>query len=345
MDYNYTLKYRTFDQLLEDVTIDLNTFALENMIEPQQLIKLAKKLNYDLGLRINQTKEVILDVCHYKVKLPDDFYTFNFAMICGDFKEVIGYDGMAGGTNMQEVRYQEVPGHVDTCAPETVNCRTCNSNPCNHTAACDLNHPIVDPIPTEYDPLNPYGNTCVAPRVFMNCKGEKWELIQVVNASTTRQYTALTPLRMKTSQEIQCDCPNLYFNTHNEGWIKHGFLNTTFESGKVYLNYQGDLTDDNGNLMVPDHDLLNEYYEYALKSRILENLFLNGEDVSQRLQLIESRLKPARNNALSLVNTPNFKEMEQMWWTNRKAMYGKYYNMFMSHSPNGPYRNINNRVL
>ena len=54
MDFNYTLKYRTFNQLLEDVTVDLNTFALENMIEPQQLIKLAKKLNYDLGLRINQ---------------------------------------------------------------------------------------------------------------------------------------------------------------------------------------------------------------------------------------------------------------------------------------------------
>ena len=59
MDYNYTLKYRTFDQLLEDVTVDLYTFALENMIEPQQLIKLVRKINYDLGLRINQTKEVI----------------------------------------------------------------------------------------------------------------------------------------------------------------------------------------------------------------------------------------------------------------------------------------------
>ena len=45
MDFNYTLKYRTFDQLLEDVTIDLNTFALENMIEPQQLIKLVKNVS------------------------------------------------------------------------------------------------------------------------------------------------------------------------------------------------------------------------------------------------------------------------------------------------------------
>ena len=80
MDFNYTLKYRTFNSVLEDVSIDFNTLALENMIEPQQLIKLAKKLNYDLGLRINQTKEVVLEVCHGRVKLPDDFYVFNFAL-------------------------------------------------------------------------------------------------------------------------------------------------------------------------------------------------------------------------------------------------------------------------
>ena len=79
MDQNYTLKYRTFDQLVEDVSVDMTGLALENKIEPQQLIKMARKVNYDLGLRINQTKEIILDVCHGKVKLPDDFDTFNLA--------------------------------------------------------------------------------------------------------------------------------------------------------------------------------------------------------------------------------------------------------------------------
>ena len=43
-------------------------------------------------------------------------------MICGDFKEIVGYDGYAGGTNIQEVPYREAPSTVDTCAPETVNC-------------------------------------------------------------------------------------------------------------------------------------------------------------------------------------------------------------------------------
>ena len=347
MDFNYTLRYRTFDQLLEDVTVDMHTFALENMIEPQTLIKLVKKLNYDLGLRINQTREVILEVCHGKVKLPDDFYVFNYALLCAEFDLATSYGGPAGGTNIQEVPYKEFPSTVDQCAPPSVNCRTCNSNPCNNTAACDLNYPIVDPIPTEYDPNNPYGNTCVPPRVFMNCKGEKWELIQILNTGATRKYSRLIPLRMKASQEIECDCPNLYYDTANQAWIKDGFLFTTFDTGKVYLNYQGQLEDDQGNLLVPDHDLLNEYYEYALKSRIMENLYLNGEDVAQRMQLLEQRLKAARNNALSMVNTPNFKEMEQLWWANRKAQYGKYYYMFESHSPNNPYYrgNMGNRVI
>ena len=331
MDFNYTLKYRTFDQLLEDVTIDLHTFALENMIEPQQLIKVVRKINYQLGLRINQTKEVILDVTHHKVKLPDDFYTFNFGLICGDFREVIGYDGFASGTNIQEVPYREFPSQVYTCG-------TPINEPCcsNGTEGICVTH----------DPNNPYGDTSVKPRVFLNSKGEAYELIQVVNASTTRRSGFLKPLRMKASQNIECDCPNLYFNTSDEGWIKNGFLNTTFETGKVYLNYQGELVDDDGNLMVPDHEILNEYYEYALKQRIFENLFINGEDVSQRMQVVEARLREARNNSLSLVNTPNFREMEQLWLANRKAMYGKYYYMFMSNSPNNS-RNVfsNNRIM
>lgn len=341
MDFNYTLKYRTFDQLLHDVLVDFNTFSLENMIEPQQLIKLVKKVNYDLGLRINQTREVVLDVCHGKVKLPDDFYTFNFAMICGEFTTHTGYGDGFQGTNIQEVPYVETPSTVDICGPTTVNCSVCNSNPCNHTAACPGNTcpatcaPNV--IPTEYDPLAPYGDVCTRPRVFMNCKGEKYELIQVISTGNVMVTRTLIPLRMKTSENIECDCPNLYFNTANQGWLKGGYLFTTFETGKVYLNYQGQMEDENGDLLVPDHDLLNEYYEYALKSRILENLYMNGEDVAQRMQMIEQRLRAARNNALSLVNTPNFKEMEQIWWTNRKAMYSKYYDMFKSYSPNNAY--------
>jgi hypothetical protein len=76
--------------------------------------------------------------------------------------------------------------------------------------------------------------------------------------------------------------------------------------------------------------MINEYYEYALKQRLLENLYMNGEDVTQKMQLIEQRLRAARNNALTIVNTPDFGEMYKLWQANRKAQYSRYYNMFKS---------------
>jgi hypothetical protein len=74
---------------------------------------------------------------------------------------------------------------------------------------------------------------------------------------------------------------------------------------------------------------------------------MNGEDVAQRMTLIDQRLRVARNAALSLVNTPNFKEMQDLWWTNRRAQYSKYYDMFKSYSPNSAYNRYygNNRVI
>ena len=70
---NTNLKYRTFDELLDEVKVDFHVYNIEGMIEPGQLIKVAQRINYDLGLRIHTEKQKILDIVDGKVKLPDDF--------------------------------------------------------------------------------------------------------------------------------------------------------------------------------------------------------------------------------------------------------------------------------
>ena len=118
--------------------------------------------------------------------------------------------------------------------------------------------------------------------------------------------------------------------------LKDGFLLTTFKTGKVYISYQGAMENAAGELLVLDQPYCNEYYEYAIKQRILENMVFNGENVSNQLQLVETRLRASRNNALSFVNTPNFAEMKKMWEVNRRAQYHNYYNMFLSYAPINP---------
>lgn len=285
-------KYRNFNQLLEDVSIDFATYALEGMIEPQQLIKVATRVNYDLGLRIHRTKEVVVDIEHGKAKLPYDFAYLNYAFRCGDYDVV---STVPSGTCVET--FNDVP----------------------YVPAPDESGPCDDP-------------ECKDVCVIKTCNGaNEYQLIQRINASEYRTYTVFMPLRIKHVNEYVCDCPNISEQALDIAEIKDGFILTTFTTGKVYLSYQGAMEDNEGNLLVLDHPYCNEYYEYALKQRILENMIFAGENVSNQLGLIEGRLRAARNNALSFINTPDFRELQEVWSMNRKAQYHNYYNMFKSY--------------
>lgn len=324
MGFNYTLKYRTFDQLLDDVQVDFQNLSLQNMIEPQQLIKVVKRVSNDLGLRIFMTKEALLEVNKGRVKLPDNFHVLNYAMVCD---EMTIQEPLIQGTNIQEVQmippYKQTSSVIDICAAPTVNCQSCGI-PTN-TCGCQVN-------PSNCAVLPPGQDYCTKPKLQMNCKGDTYELVQIVK-SQERTYKRIWPLQLLTNdQTIDCGCPNLYIKTREQAWIRDNYFYTNFDDAKIYISYQGTLEDDEGNLLVVDHDQINEYYEYAVKERILENLFMNDENVSAKLQLVQQKLRIARNYAKSYVNTPNFAEMKQLWQANRKAQYGKYYDQFKSYS-------------
>lgn len=289
------LQYRTFDQLLDEVSADFTTYSIEGMIEPGQLIKVAQRVNYDLGLRIHGTKEKVLDIEKKKTKLPDDFYVLNYAYLCGRY--TVTTPVMAGR-------------ETENVILDPANCATVTLSP----ACTKCGNP---------DPK------CICERTYtVECKTGEKVYVQVVEKRKyeTRTYDSFQPIRIATSTG-KIDATN---DSDNVGYIKNGFVYTNVDEGRLFISYQGALEDDGGNLLVLDHPVINEYYEYAMKQRILENLFINGEDVGQKMQLIEQRLRGARNNALSIVNTPDFAEMYKLWQTNRKAMYSKYYDMFKS---------------
>lgn len=300
MDYNYTLKYRTFESLLEDVRNDLRSLSTDGVIEPSQLIKVAMKVNYDLGLRIYKTKELVLEVEKNKVRLPEDFYVMNYAMLCGS---CVTEDVLPQGTNIQEV--------------------TPNYRPWVESTLCD-------------------GTTLPPEQTCLTKCGNNYQLIQVIGTQK-RTYNLMVPISFRNSHMIDENCPNLTYKGVDEAWINDGFIWTNFETGHLYINYQAAMQDDNGNLLVVDHPMINEYYEYSIKKRILENLLMDGQNVVTQLQLVAGELRGARNNALSIVNTPNFSEMQKVWAMNRKAMYSKYYDMFKSYNYPSSYK-VNNAV-
>jgi hypothetical protein len=287
------LKYRTFDDLLAEVAIDFHVYNNEGMIEPAQLIKVAQKINYDLGLRIHKTKERILDIEHGKAKLPDDFYVMSYATLCGAYtvKQRV----------MQGRQVEEVIVNPDEMGD------TCTS--------CHLPE-----------------QSCPCEKTYMDTCGNTVKLIEK-RKYETREYKIFTPIKFKPGKYLAQNCVNVSQGAVYEAEIKNGFVYTNLQTGTLYISYEGAMEDDEGNLLVLDHPMINEYYEYALKKRILENLAMNGEDVIQRMNIITPELRAARNYALTIVNTPDYAELQNIWEMNRKAQYRKYYQMFTSIPP------------
>jgi hypothetical protein len=285
---NTEIKYRTFDELLGEVATDFAIYNNEGLIEPAQLIKIAQKVNYDLGLRIHGTKEVLLEVEHRKVKLPDDFYVLNYAFLTSTYR--VNYRANAGRETENIIVGFDGDGNCPRCYKPEIDC-------------------------------------CCQATYSQECQNGEKIFVQVVEKrkTETRIYETFDRVRIATDTGRR-DALNDTRGT--TGYIKNGFIYTNIDNGKLFISYQGALEDNEGNLLVMDHPMVNEYYEYAIKQRLLENLFINGEDVAQKLQLIEPRLKMARNNALSMVNMPDFAEMKRVWELNRKGMYHKYYDMF-----------------
>ena len=289
------LNYRTFSDLLNEVGLDLPVMSSEGMIEPAQLIKIAQKINYDLGLRIHSEKNAIVEICNGKAKLPDDFYVLNNALICN--KYIIQNPIIIG-------RQTE-----DTL----VACLKCHK-PCT----------------TPDDPCHKPDECCRCNTVYTNDCGDSYEVVEKRAGYHTHVYKEFEYLTFERGKHVDESCPNVHLQSRYNAKIKNGFIYTNLQNGKVFVSYMGAMEDDEGNLLVLDHPMINEYYEYAIKEKILENLFMEDENVGTKLQLIQSKLRPARNYALSIVNTPDFDELKSVFEMNRKRMYTKYYSMFYS---------------
>lgn len=268
--FDHKIKYRTLDQLIASVSDDWMGYDSENLVDPSQLIKIVRKINKQLGLRVTKTKEVMIDFSNWVANLPDDLENLNFAVLCAYVKTTVP---AIQGT---------ITEHIDVDS-STGNCET----------------------------------------VFLTECGDGFQIIQKILPNLEKVYDI--ERRVKISH-------SLYQVQDGEvvGVIlSDNFMRLTVPSGKLYLNYEGILEDSDGNLLVVDHPMINDYYEYALKERILENMFFNGEDVERKLAYIQPKLQQAKREAYGVSNMPEFKEIEEVIKLNREAMYKKYFSRFI----------------
>jgi hypothetical protein len=286
------LQYKTFNQLMSSVSSDLGRYADEGMIDEILYIKEARKVNAELGLKINKEKEIILDVVNYKACLPEDFQYLQLALACS-----ISY-----------VTVPKIQGvHTEDKVIPLINlCTACGQTPCN----CQVQ--------------------------FKACDGYKY-VAQTIGIKTYKHEHLDLLSVTKASHRFCSDyCLNLNFRSPNVMNILGEEATFSFRSGKVYINYLSDMTDDKGNFLILDHPLTNDYYEYAVKKKFFENMKFNKDgDVTQDLQYVITQLREARIRAISLVNMPEYDEINEHFARNRQRFYNNYVKYFNNDDEGG----------
>jgi hypothetical protein len=380
------IEYRTFDQLLDSVKLDFETYDIENMISNQTLIKVAQRINKQLGLKINPSKTKVLDIYNGKAKLPSDLYVLNFVLQCGDattydvmqFPQLYGtfQQGIEEGTRQATVdllarmvkQYTVITDIVN--GPNTITHGLGTTNiviqafsPTGNLLTFDVNVINANQIQILSESAevlanikvivlgsnSSYGVYCPPPGTLtcptepeiipvetiptcptLTCNPSGCDSVAYSENNKLKKYNVLKQLRLLQNKSTTVDEFNVTSSYDDIATIKNGYLIVNFDEGTVMIHYQGQMENEDGELLVLDDPIVNEYYEYALKERICENLIANGEPLSNLYNLVASKIYKAKQEALSYVRTPNFKEMFKNWKMNRQAMYIKYYDMFKS---------------
>lgn len=272
--FDHKIKYRTLDQLISSISDDWPGYNAESLIDPSQLIKIVRKLNKQLGLRITKTKEVIVDFENWVVNLPDDSENINFAVICSHIKTVV-----SSGPPSRSVENVNV-----SCIPN---------------GGCQ--------------------------KVFItDCGNGTFQIIERIIDNTAERIH-----RIDKRVEIKHSLYQVRMGEVAGVILSDNFLRMTVEHGKLYINYEGVLEDEEGNLLIIDHPMINDYYEYALKERILENMYFSGEDVERKLAFIAAKLQVSKREAYNVANMPEFKEIQEVNDLNRMAMHKRYFSIFI----------------
>jgi hypothetical protein len=357
-----SLSYRTFDELMDGVRIDLMAYQSHGDIDVASLIKVATRINYELGLRIHQPKETMLEIRNGRAALPADYHQMLIALSCYNYTHVQNAP-WNGNVKLEEVYQTGAP------QPSTCPCWTVVSTGCQ-TTYVDCVTGIVTPIyfppgtqnlcAASIDSTGGHGGTISVststfcypgtngvlscsppdtcnicdvthagpcPEVVINpyplgqcrtiCAGTGQQAtIKILNYCSTQVFCYETFERLYIVPNVQADGfsgirvrGNSY--PENTGSINGRFLEThSANCSRVYIQYLGAMEDETGQLLVLDHPVINSYYSYALKERILENLYLNGgEDIIQRLKYTQEKKEFYRTQAMMIANTPDFRDV------------------------------------
>lgn len=302
---NIPWDYIKLSQVMASVRSDLELYDDANMIDEDKCIKIVMQCNEKLGQKVYKSKSCKINVENYRGDIPSDLWKIEniFALST----EHTGYTHSEGGgvIGATQITYTDyVPPKILSKDVSNINCGTevscCRQSPCS--TGC--------------------GGNCTSKITYLT--EEQKQYIEY-------NHTRLIPLSLSTSTSDKCVnySPCSKYKGDFSVNIDDEEFEFSFETGTVYISYLGNMVDEDGEVIIPFHPMLNQYYEFAIKEKILQDIYLNTRaDVLQRLQYVSAEKSKHYYDAYVYANTSKAGQYDKMRKNREMEFYNRWYRMF-----------------
>lgn len=282
-------KYITATQLIAEVKQGLRKYDENNLIRDEDLMKHIVRCSEFLGERLHQSKQCRITVLDYKSPIPQDLW------------KIENMYGLAVNPNARNLFSGMFGGGLIFHNEDEV----------------------VIPSPEErirYMGIIP--NDCCHP---MHVSAYDTNYFERVEDKRIFPLKLSNTLSNKCSGYAACNQWNGDYSIE----LQDGEFQFSFKEGEIFLSYLGDLVNDEGELLIPDHELVLPFYEWTLKKEILEDLIFNTElPVSDRYQLAQRNLVEAKIQAMDYINRFKAGQLDHLSKKRKMEFYNNWIKKF-----------------
>ncbi len=141
-------------------------------------------------------------------------------------------------------------------------------------------------------------------------------------------YTQWTELSLSQSSYIHTttNCINNNIKGKYTIDLTDEEIRTPFREGELYIMYYGNMTNENGEVLIPFHPLITNWYEWCVKEKILMDMAFNSDgDVANKLKLAQMEKTKAWLDALDFTLEPAYKQQYEYQKKKEMEMWQKYF--------------------
>ena len=232
--YNFASPEPIFAIIKEELKSYFDTGAVDDLLFPTYLDKCLKKL----GRTTYTIVPVILDVCNFEARLPDNFHAVREAWLC---------------TDIPLSPYQNANSFYSQTASATT----------------------IQVGPTTTDQVGGCGNDCQNVDCNGHCMPNLVQVVYKTNNAVARSLKKeylLKPGNISASQQCSLECMNANASALDSFDIRDNKFIVTFRQGVVMLLMYATEYDEVGSQMVPDNYRIREYVEAFIKYKVFETL-------------------------------------------------------------------------